>query len=326
MTTTYLCACAWDDVHTARQAARIPTTWPTVAPPPGVPLSALYFCETCYELRCNACVACEVSSRFCPHCLFEVPSTSARAQKAQCARSCLACPVCGHVVTIHGSDPPRNGAPLTSAEASIGVAPFYYACTACLWDSKRIGLVGAKPSALQASLPSASEPSAEQRAFDDLARHVAHHLGARPDADATRVPRVLADLPALPAHYWQGRRAPPPPVRDELPVPAVHTTRAQSKQITREAKRAERLAPCSAPDTPALAVSTLAQRYRMPLEQPYEAHALRPQRVRLRAKLAKRCATCAHLLVPSSSCGALRAPISRRCTSRGARTMACTSR
>lgn len=111
------------------------------------------------------------------------------------------------------------------------------------------------------------------------------------------MPRVLADLPALPARYWQGRRAPPPPVRDELPVPAVHTTRAQSKQITREAKRAERLAPCTAPDTPTLAVSTLAQRYRMPLEQPYEAHALRPQRIRLRAKLAKRCATCTHLLV-----------------------------
>lgn len=149
-----------------------------------------------------------------------------------------------------------------------------------------------------ASLPSASEPSAEQRAFDDLARHVAHHVGTRPDpAEPARVPRVLADLPALPARYWQGRRAPPAPVRDELPVPTVHTTRAQSKQVTREARRVERLTPCTAPDTPALAVSTLAQRYRMPLEQPYEAHALRPQRVRLRAKLAKRCATCTHLLV-----------------------------
>ena len=163
MTTTYLCACAWDDLHTARHAARVPAAWPAVAPPPGAPLRALYFCEACYELRCNACVACEVSSRFCPHCLFEVPSTSAGAQKGQCARSCVACPVCTHVLTIHGTDPPRNGAPLTSAEASIGVAPFYYACTACLWDSKRIGLVGAKPSALQGASCPLTQPASRLR-------------------------------------------------------------------------------------------------------------------------------------------------------------------
>lgn len=83
----------------------------------------------------------------------------------------MACPVCAHVVTIHGSDPPRNGAPLTSAEASIGVAPFYYACTACLWDSKRIGLVGAKPSALQGAWPhSPSQPSVGLRAQRRAAR------------------------------------------------------------------------------------------------------------------------------------------------------------
>lgn len=45
------------------------------------PLHALFFCEECDAVRCNRCVSVEVSTYYCPNCLFEVPSASVRAEK-----------------------------------------------------------------------------------------------------------------------------------------------------------------------------------------------------------------------------------------------------
>ena len=45
------------------------------------PLHTLFFCEECDAVRCNRCVSIEVSSYYCPNCLFEVPSASVRAEK-----------------------------------------------------------------------------------------------------------------------------------------------------------------------------------------------------------------------------------------------------
>ncbi|THH07705.1 hypothetical protein EW145_g3202 [Phellinidium pouzarii] len=60
-----------------------------VPPPPNLPSSSasfhplhtLYFCEECDAVRCNRCVAIEVSGYYCPNCLFEVPSASVRAER-----------------------------------------------------------------------------------------------------------------------------------------------------------------------------------------------------------------------------------------------------
>lgn len=38
------------------------------------PLSRLYFCEDCHEIRCPSCVQDEIISYYCPNCLFEVTS------------------------------------------------------------------------------------------------------------------------------------------------------------------------------------------------------------------------------------------------------------
>ena len=60
-----------------------------VPPPPHLPssvynfhpLHTLFFCEECDAVRCNRCVSVEVSTYYCPNCLFEVPSASVRAEK-----------------------------------------------------------------------------------------------------------------------------------------------------------------------------------------------------------------------------------------------------
>uniref|UniRef100_A0A671S7E7 Dynactin subunit 4 n=1 Tax=Sinocyclocheilus anshuiensis TaxID=1608454 RepID=A0A671S7E7_9TELE len=47
----------------------------------GVPLSQLYFCRYCIELRSLECVSHEVDSHFCPSCLENMPSAEAKLKK-----------------------------------------------------------------------------------------------------------------------------------------------------------------------------------------------------------------------------------------------------
>lgn len=45
------------------------------------PLSRLYFCEDCHQIRCPSCVQDEIVSYYCPNCLFEVPTASVKSEK-----------------------------------------------------------------------------------------------------------------------------------------------------------------------------------------------------------------------------------------------------
>lgn len=42
------------------------------------PLEYLLYCEDCHQIRCPRCVSEEIVTYFCPHCLFEVPSSNLR--------------------------------------------------------------------------------------------------------------------------------------------------------------------------------------------------------------------------------------------------------
>lgn len=80
-----------------------------VPPPPHLqsssrsfhPLHTLFFCEECDAVRCNRCVSVEVSSYYCPNCLFEVPSASVRSEKN---RYVLERDYVYSELTRHGSD------------------------------------------------------------------------------------------------------------------------------------------------------------------------------------------------------------------------------
>uniref|UniRef100_A0A4W5PL00 Dynactin subunit 4 n=1 Tax=Hucho hucho TaxID=62062 RepID=A0A4W5PL00_9TELE len=45
------------------------------------PLSTLYFCRYCSELRSLECVSHEVDSHYCPSCLENMPSAEAKLKK-----------------------------------------------------------------------------------------------------------------------------------------------------------------------------------------------------------------------------------------------------
>jgi dynactin-4 len=44
------------------------------------PLEYLLYCEDCQQIRCPRCVNEEVVTYYCPHCLFEVPSSNLRSE------------------------------------------------------------------------------------------------------------------------------------------------------------------------------------------------------------------------------------------------------
>lgn len=276
---------------------------------PGAPLAELYFCEECYEIRCNSCVAWDVSSSYCPSCLFEVPGTSVKAQHSRCARSCFACPICSHVLSIVGSDPPRSVA-LTSAEASVGVAPYFLSCTCCRWDSKRVGIVADKPAGVSAAVTAMEESAWEKVEFDRLRDHVAPLLHMNMDETQTRTGRAsmrlrsrLHDIPGVTMRHLLGTHArsavPPLPLRPDTlqPYEPDAEGRALARHVARNAKRAEYVAARNALDGSAVNVTSTAQRWAQPGDQPYESSALRPHRVRLLTKLCKRCPECRHILV-----------------------------
>ena len=149
-----------------------------VPPPPHLPSSAfsfhplhtLFFCEECDAIRCNRCVAVEVSTYYCPNCLFEVPSASVRAEKNRCARNCFLCPICQNTLSVVPSDPPgsdRLAVPITT----VGEPPFYLYCNHCRWDSVEVGIVFEKPTGLAAQLQRHEDSAPDSLEFDRLKEH-----------------------------------------------------------------------------------------------------------------------------------------------------------
>ena len=104
------------------------------------PLSRLYFCEDCHDIKCSACVQDEIISYYCPNCLFEVPTASVKSEKNRCARNCFACPCCFSTLAVVASKEP------TASQTNIG--PYFLACNVCRWTSRDIDMTFEKPTSL----------------------------------------------------------------------------------------------------------------------------------------------------------------------------------
>ncbi|KAF8630933.1 hypothetical protein AX17_005290 [Amanita inopinata Kibby_2008] len=151
-----------------------------VPPPPHLPSSSysfhplhtLFFCEECDAIRCNRCVSVEVSTYYCPNCLFEVPSASVRAEKNRCARNCFMCPNCRNTLTVVATDPPDAGdGRLAIPTSTVGEPPFYLYCNHCRWDSAEVGIVFEKPTGLAAQLQRQEDSAPDSLEFDRLKEH-----------------------------------------------------------------------------------------------------------------------------------------------------------
>ncbi|SNX83455.1 related to dynactin subunit p62 [Melanopsichium pennsylvanicum] len=171
-----------------------------VSPPPGLPasssasryafqpLEALYFCDECDEIRCNRCVTVDISSYYCPNCLFEVPGAGVKAEKNRCARNCFECPCCQNTLSVLASDLTSShtlSLDPTDPAASQGVPPYYLGCSFCRWDSKSIGLVFEKPTGLSLQLQRSEDSAPDVLEFDRLKDHFDPYVKVQTQAAIT---------------------------------------------------------------------------------------------------------------------------------------------
>ncbi|VDM32658.1 unnamed protein product [Hydatigera taeniaeformis] len=109
------------------------------------PLSQLYFCRHCYDVRCGNCVSHEVDSHYCPNCLENMTSAEAKMRKHRCG-NCFDCPSCGHTLSTRGTLAlaPATGA--GSAGSTSGDSPltaqktYYLFCGFCRWTTRESGI------------------------------------------------------------------------------------------------------------------------------------------------------------------------------------------
>ncbi|PWZ00821.1 hypothetical protein BCV70DRAFT_200087 [Testicularia cyperi] len=150
-------------------------------------LESLYFCDECDQIRCNRCVTFDISSYYCPNCLFEVPGASVKAEKNRCARNCFICPCCTHTLSVLASDLnsiDADGLHLTSPATSQGEPPYYLGCSFCKWDSKSIGLTFEKPTGLSLQLQRQEDNAPDVIEFERLKDHFDPYLRVQTQAAA----------------------------------------------------------------------------------------------------------------------------------------------
>ncbi|VDO04036.1 unnamed protein product [Rodentolepis nana] len=108
------------------------------------PLSQLYFCRHCYDVRCGNCVSHEVDSHYCPNCLENMTSAEAKMRKHRCG-NCFECPSCGHTLSTRGTLALAPASGITSS-TSPGEAPmtpqktYYLHCAFCRWTTRESGI------------------------------------------------------------------------------------------------------------------------------------------------------------------------------------------
>ncbi|KAH9873349.1 hypothetical protein J1614_005747 [Plenodomus biglobosus] len=96
------------------------------------PLEHLLYCEDCQQIRCPRCVIEETLNWYCPHCLFEVPSSVVKSDGNRCTRNCFNCPVCVSPLLVNLLD---------NADARPGAADRHIlACPYCHWSTIETGI------------------------------------------------------------------------------------------------------------------------------------------------------------------------------------------
>ncbi|CRK88090.1 CLUMA_CG001875, isoform A [Clunio marinus] len=113
------------------------------------PLTKLYFCRHCLNLRCAFCCHHEVDSHFCSNCLENIPSSEAKLRKNKC-NTCFDCPSCQATLSARatsiqvpmstkgeGGDETDEG---SASNKMVTKKMYYLACLACRWTSRDVGI------------------------------------------------------------------------------------------------------------------------------------------------------------------------------------------
>ncbi|XP_055034890.1 dynactin subunit 4 isoform X2 [Misgurnus anguillicaudatus] len=263
-----------------------------------VPLSQLYFCRYCSELRSLECVSHEVDSHFCPSCLENMPSAEAKLKKNRCA-NCFDCPCCMHTLSTRATNIP---APLPDDPTKTTMKKAYYlACGFCRWTSRDVGM--ADKSVASGGWQEPENPHAQR--INKLIEYY-QQLAQREklEKDRKKLARRRLFMPqAFSDKYGLGTRL--QRQRSGAPVSALYGLSLKEgedqKEISIETAQAldevEPLPedyytrPVNLPE-----VTTLGQRLLQPDFQPAGASQLHPRHKHLLIKRSLRCRKCEHNL------------------------------
>ncbi|CAG8436550.1 6213_t:CDS:2 [Ambispora gerdemannii] len=313
----YHCACP--DVYSSTESSLLSETvaactHPTIDSPPSVnslrihhstfPLSKLYICEDCHQIRCPRCIQEEIICYYCPNCLFEVPTASVKSERNRCARSCFQCPICQNTLSVIASVEPSSATsptvptaptaltastaqPPQPVAAQAGGAPYYLLCGVCRWDSQEIKMTFEKPTGLSLQLQTTDDERPDVKEFDHLKEHFEKHL--RMNTPSTTLPTQLLSIPGmgtLSSRYGTNVAHSQQKSDDVNPYEAV-------VRVADDVKLAKDLSQLKDVNQ----ITTFAQRTNQLSDQPYQVDKLQPQRIHLRTKRVKRCRSCRHILI-----------------------------
>ncbi|KAF8158190.1 dynactin subunit 4 [Crassisporium funariophilum] len=309
-----------------------------IPPPPHLPSSShsfhplhtLFFCEECDAVRCNRCVAIEVSSFYCPNCLFEVPSASVRAEKNRCARNCFMCPNCRNTLSVVPSDPPDTGdGRLSIPTSALNEPPFFLYCNHCRWDSAEVGITFEKPTGLAAQLQKFEDSAPDSLEFERLKEHFdpfirasslssstsTNHAAVHPNSAAhshhLHSNSITAAASAALAREIPGVSKYNPLARSTSGRSGSGKDRSANKDEMAEYRSRLDISKATAHGTGGGEadveymrhleeigeVATLEQRWVNSWVTPLQTSELKPLRIPLHSKRSKRCPACTHILI-----------------------------
>uniref|UniRef100_A0A3P8WKR0 Dynactin subunit 4 n=1 Tax=Cynoglossus semilaevis TaxID=244447 RepID=A0A3P8WKR0_CYNSE len=237
------------------------------------PLSQLYFCRYCCELRSLECVSHEVDSHYCPSCLENMPSAEAKLKKNRCA-NCFDCPCCMHTLSTRATNIP---APLPDDPTKTAMKKAYYlACGFCRWTSRDVGMADKSVGRWYVSICGLYKKIC-QRCIHMFSDYEKYGLGTRLQRQRTGAP--ISSLAGLSLQQGEEKKEifiEPAQALDEVePLPEDFYTR-----------------PISLPE-----VTTLRQRLLQPDFQPADVSQLHPRHKHLLIKRSLRCRKCEHNLI-----------------------------
>ncbi|CAG9823358.1 unnamed protein product [Phaedon cochleariae] len=101
------------------------------------PISNLYFCRYCTQLRCSFCVCHEVDTNFCGKCSENIPSSEARVKKNRCG-NCYICPCCEQELSTRIASTKTLSD--TEDTKTTPKKMYYLSCQFCRWSSRDVGI------------------------------------------------------------------------------------------------------------------------------------------------------------------------------------------
>ncbi|KAL5106655.1 Dynactin subunit 4 [Taenia crassiceps] len=262
------------------------------------PLSQLYFCRHCYDVRCGNCVSHEVDSHYCPNCLENMTSAEAKMRKHRCG-NCFDCPSCGHTLSTRGTLAlaPATGTGAmgsTSGDSPMTAQKTYYlTCGFCRWSTRESGIPDQKSPGGWTEAPNPHDERIEEL----ITQYRQLAAKEKTERERTKYKKrtyilSLEKFPVLTPRFRRRYSNWGSYGRETNPAPEIKISAAKAQPIT-ESFNVDELV--NKPFAFERATSVL-QHHMAPSLQPTETHNLEPRRKALAVKRSLRCKKCEHTL------------------------------